>query len=155
MNIYLAGSCSKEQRPLMDNVKNKLRTITDTNVYAPWELKIPNAWDYSQEDWARLVFSADVQAIKNSDVVVIISQGRMSSAGTNWEQGFAYALGKKVICFQITNGDTSLMTFWGCTTFINSCEKSVVTDVYKIVKQIKENNLLIIPHSSNAATVLT
>jgi hypothetical protein len=22
-------------------------------IYCPWELKIENAWDYSQEDWAR------------------------------------------------------------------------------------------------------
>ena len=87
MNIYLAGSCSKEHRELMNRIKYTIETIEDIHIYAPWELKIPNAWDYSQEDWAKLVFDSDVQAIKNSDVVVIISQGRMSSAGTNWEQG--------------------------------------------------------------------
>ena len=86
MKIYLASSFLKEYRGDIEKAKNLLRA-QGHEVYVPIENYIPNAWDYSQEDWAKLVFDSDVQAIKNSDVVVIISQGRMSSAGTNWEQG--------------------------------------------------------------------
>lgn len=116
--IYLAGSCSKEERGRMEEVAAALRE-KGYEVYCPFELKIPNAWDYSQETWARKVFDADVAAIDDCDFMVMISKGRMSSAGTNWEQGYAYAKNKPIFVFQYTNYETSLMTYCGCTRFIN------------------------------------
>lgn len=116
--IYLAGSCSKEERDRMEEIAKALRK-KGYKVYCPFELKIPNAWDYSQETWARKVFDADVAAIDDCDIMVMISKGRMSSAGTNWEQGYAYAKNKPVFVFQYTNDTTSLMTYSGCTRFIN------------------------------------
>lgn len=117
MKVYLAGSCGKDSRLIMENIAANLRTVFD--VYCPFELKIKNAWSYSQEDWAQKVFDKDIKAIKDADMVVIISTGRISTAGTNWEQGYSYALGKKVYVFQITNDTTSLMTYCGCTNFFN------------------------------------
>ena len=116
--IYLAGSCSKDKRSRMESVAAELRE-KGYEVYCPFELKIPNAWDYSQETWARKVFDADVAAIDDCDFMIMISKGRVSSAGTNWEQGYAYAKNKPIFVFQYTNDTTSLMTYSGCTRFIN------------------------------------
>ena len=118
MKIYLAGSCSKDKRSRMEAVAAALRE-KGYEVYCPFELKIPNAWDYSQEDWAKMVFDKDVAAIDECDFVVMISDGRSSSAGTNWEQGYAYAKGKPIFVFQWAHCDTSLMTYCGCTRFLN------------------------------------
>ena len=118
MKIYLAGSCSKDDRENMTAIAEALRAESYT-VYCPFELKIENAWDYSQEEWAKKVFDCDTMAIDNCDFMVMISRGRHSTAGTNWEQGYAYAKGKPVFVFQMTMWETSLMTYWGCTVFKN------------------------------------
>lgn len=118
MKIYLAGPCSKDERTRMEAIAAALRK-KGYDVYCPFELKIPNAWDYSQETWARKVFDADVAAIDDCDIMIMISKGRISSAGTNWEQGYAYAKSKPIFVFQYTNNTTSLMTYSGCTRFIN------------------------------------
>lgn len=118
MRIYLAGSCSKDERTRMEAIASALRK-KGYEVYCPFELKIPNAGDYSQEIWARKVFDADVAAIDDCDIMIMISKGRISSAGTNWEQGYAYAKNKPIFVFQYTNNTTSLMTYSSCTRFIN------------------------------------
>ena len=120
MKIYLAGSCSSDDRTMMKQIAKHLRTREDTEVYCPFELQIPNAWDMSQEEWAQKVFDEDVRAIKEADVVVLITPGRESTAGTNWEQGYAYALGKRIFVFQVTDKPTSLMTYCGCDLFFNT-----------------------------------
>ena len=118
MKIYLAGSCGMEHRDRMKLVAKYLREHGYT-VYCPFELKIENAWDYQQEEWAQKVFDCDIMAIDNCAFMVMISDGRMSSAGTNFEQGYAYAKGKPGFVFQRPMWDTSLMTYWGCNTFYN------------------------------------
>ena len=117
--IYLAGPCSKEERTRMEAVAAALRE-KEYEVYCPFELKIPNAWDYSQEDWARMVFDKDVAAIDACDFMVMLTKGRVSTAGTNWEQGYAYAKGKPIFVFQYTDCETSLMTYCGCTRMENT-----------------------------------
>ena len=51
MKIYLCGSCGSTERTRMVKVAELLRSL-GYDVYCPFELKIPNAWDMSQEDWA-------------------------------------------------------------------------------------------------------
>ena len=128
--IYLAGSCSTEQRTLMKSVAKNLRE-NGYVVYAPFELQIPDAWDYSQEDWAKMVFDIDVEAINKADIFLMITPGRVGTAGTNWEQGYAYAKQKKVIVVQYTDADTSLMTYVGSTTFVNSSLDNLMDDIHK------------------------
>ncbi len=133
MKIYLAGSCSPEHRMMMKGIASMLRN-TGYEVYCPFELKIPDAWSYSQEEWSYKVFSADIQAIDESDVVVIISKGRISSAGTNFEQGYAYAKGKRVLVFQFTGGSTSLMTYCGCDNFMGVENEPIANAVVLAIK---------------------
>ena len=130
--IYLGGSCSSEQRTLMTNIASALRK-TKYEVFCPFELNIPNAWDMSQEQWSQKVFEKDLEEINKADIFLMITPGRISSAGTNWEQGYAYAKGKPVLVFQITEAPTSLMTYAGSSLFCNSTTRTVCGDILKIL----------------------
>ena len=132
MNIYLAGDCSSENRYNMVQIAKVFREYGQYEVYCPWELKIENAWDISQEEWARKVFEADIKAIQECEVFVMISSGRESTAGSNWENGYAYALNKHIVTIQITDRPTSLMTYASSSEFFNSS----LTDCLETVKEI-------------------
>lgn len=126
--IYLGGSCSSEHRTVMRRVAQLLRE-NDFEVYCPFELKIENAWDYPQEEWAQMVFDEDKAHLDKCDLFLFISSGRVSTAGCNWEQGYAYAKGIPTIVFQYTDEPTSLMTFCSSTKFINTTEKNLLYDL--------------------------
>lgn len=108
MKIYLASSLSEDKRPKMMEAINHLRAIGH-DVYAPVEHKIANAWDYPNDEWGLMVFEDDIKAINESDAVVMLSYGRDSTAGANWECGYAFGIGKKVILVEMTDGVMSLM----------------------------------------------
>lgn len=108
MKIYLASSLDTEARAAMYTAVDLLRS-KDFEVYAPVETKIPNAWDYPNPEWGLMVFTSDIVALDSSDIVVLLSNGRNSTAGANWEAGYAYAKGKKVIVVEMTNDIMSLM----------------------------------------------
>ena len=130
--IYLAGSCASECRTDMVAIAQILRYL-NYEVYCPFELKIEDAWSMSQELWAEKVFKADLEAIDNCDIFFMVSPGRESSAGTNWEQGYAYAKGKKIIVAQYTENPTSLMTYCGSTCFYTySSMKNLRNDIWWI-----------------------
>ena len=133
MKIYLAGPCDTENRTIMVKVARALREYGHYDVYCPWELKIENAWDISQEEWARQVFEEDIKAIQECDVFFMISQGRESTAGTNWENGYAYALNKHIVVIQITDKPTSLMTYASSSEFFNSSLADCLETVRKII----------------------
>jgi len=109
MNIYLAASLSHDKRQSMYDALEILRN-KGFKVYAPIEHFIENAWDWPNDEWGLQVFRNDVEAIKNCDLVVSLTWGRLqTSAGTTWEQGFAYGIGKKVILVEMTDNVQSLM----------------------------------------------
>ena len=132
MKIYLAGPCDTENRYNMVQIAKVFREYGQYEVYCTWELKIENAWDIPQEEWARKVFEADIKAIQECDVFVMITPGRESTAGTNWENGYAYALNKHIVVIQITDKPTSLMTYSSASEFFNSSS----TDCLEIVRNI-------------------
>lgn len=140
MNIYLAGSCASEHRTLMMKVKSCIQSLIDLKndtLYCPFDLKIKDAWSLSQEKWSQEVFVQDCKAIEDCDVMIIISYGRESSAGVNWEQGYGYALGKKIFVLQVTNQPTSIMTYVGCFNFYNVSED--LQDLAGAIKFIIQN----------------
>ena len=158
--IYLAGPCDTEHRTLMNNIANYVKELYtcqyEHKVYCPWELKIENAWDYTQEVWAKKVFDKDVEAINAADFVIMISVGRHSTAGTNWEQGYAYALRKPVYVIQITEETTSLMTYCGCKDFYNAGNnmKDIENALYQIFLDTT-STIQIDFQKHNCATTLT
>ena len=78
------------------------------DTYLPLEHKVPNAWDLPNHEWGAAVYRADVKAIRNSDTVVVLSYGRLGSAGTAWEAGYAFGIGKRVIVVEMPG--TTLMS---------------------------------------------
>lgn len=108
MKIYLATSLSEDFRSNAEQVVKFLRS-KDFDVYYPLEHKIPHAWDYPNSEWGLMVFSSDISAIESSDFVILLSYGRNSTAGANWEAGFAFGIGKKVIVVEMNNHIQSLM----------------------------------------------
>ena len=108
MRIYLATPFLQEHRGDMHNAKSILRNAGH-EVYVPVENFILNAWDYPNTEWGLMVFNSDVQAINKCDVLVLLSYGRMGTAGCNWEAGYAFGIGKKIIVVEMTDEVMSLM----------------------------------------------
>ena len=110
--VYLATTFNEDLRHDMHTAISVLRNL-GFEVYAPVEHTIPNAWDYPNDEWGLMVFENDVEAIKNCDYMVMLSYGRESiagaTAGTNWEAGFAFGIGKKVSVVEMTDNIMSLM----------------------------------------------
>ena len=140
IKIYLAGDCSTENRTTIVHIAEQLRRYHNLEVYCPWEFKVDNAWKITQEEWSRRVFEADVAAIRDCDFIVAISVGRISSAGVNWELGFAKGIGKKTIVIQITDAPTSLMVFCGATYFYNASKDTLYQTVGKIAENLSKYN---------------
>ncbi|MBQ9613064.1 MAG: nucleoside 2-deoxyribosyltransferase [Lachnospiraceae bacterium] len=93
------------------------------SVYCPWDMKIPHAWDYPNQEWGLMVFANDIAAINDCDVVVFLSYGRISSAGANWEAGYAFGIGKKVIVVEMSYpAEMSLMVSNGCFARVKGLE---------------------------------
>jgi len=130
MKFYLAGSISPENRTLMVRLAQLLRRNKDYKVYCPWELKIANAWDMDQDTWAQKVFIADYNAIVDCDIFILITPGRESTSGSNFEEGLAYGLNKRIVVFQITDQPTSLMTYCAASNFYN-CLRENIMDKFK------------------------
>ena len=106
--IYLA--CSLDNESIEDMKKaQKILKNKGFEVYTPIEHHVTNAWDYPNNEWGLMVFQSDIEAIKSCDYVVMLSYGRYSTAGANWEAGFAYGIGKKVIVVELTYNPMSLM----------------------------------------------
>lgn len=150
--IYLGGPCDSEHRTLMVRAAEALRNMGH-DVYCPFELKIENAWDYSQEDWAQMVFNADVSAMNNCDYAIVIFLGRISSAGTNWECGYLYACGIPVYVLQVTNTPTSLMTFCGADYFVSTTEGDLVNELEILIPLIEDQTIN--SYKKECLTVLT
>lgn len=122
MKIYLASSLSHECRPDMYEALEKLRS-NGHDVYGPVEHTIKNAWDYSNQDWGRLVFEEDIRAINAADCIVAISYGRTkTTAGSSWEIGYAYGTGKKVVVVEMDEGPQSLMVSNGSHATVKGME---------------------------------
>ena len=108
MKIYLAASVSDDKRIDVTTAAEILRA-KGHEVYVPIEHQIDHAWEYPNNEWGLMVFQSDISAIKDSDIVVLLSYGRDSTAGANWEAGYAFGIGKKVIVVEMTNKPMSLM----------------------------------------------
>ena len=108
MKIYLSSTLNPDKRNEMKIAVDFLRKA-DFEVYDPSENVIEHAWDYPNNEWGLMVFQADIQAIQECDYVVMLSYGRNSTAGANWESGYAFGLGKKIIVVEMTDKPMSLL----------------------------------------------
>lgn len=120
--IYIAaafngknGIDTEVKRKHCKELKEILESKPNVCIYAPWELRFPNAWDYPNTEWGLMVFAADIANLEKADVVISLNYGRLDpTAGTAWECGYAFAKGKKVIMIEMTDEPMSLMCSNGC-----------------------------------------
>ena len=121
MKIYLASPFfSTEEVAIYRQVIQDLRTAGH-EVYAPQEHTIEGAWEMSNAQWAELVYLTDIEAIRQSEMVMILNFGMYSDSGTAWEAGYAYAMEKRtvhVLCGG-ENATYSLMMLNGCDEVIS------------------------------------
>lgn len=107
--IYLAAPVTAPR----EIVKTAALILRDAgfDVYVPIDHHVDHAWEYPNNEWGLMVFQSDIESIRRSDIVVVLSYGRESTAGTNWEAGYAFGIGKKVIVVEecASNGIMSLM----------------------------------------------
>lgn len=99
--IYLAASLSQDKRETTENIRQIL-IKKGFEVYNPVDNFIPNAWAYPNTEWGLMVFTNDVTAINDCDLVVAVSYGRINdTGGTCWEIGYAFGIGKNVIVVEM------------------------------------------------------
>ena len=117
--VYLAASFAytdkeqtKKRCEAIDEVVMTLK-LKGLDVYVPHEMKIPNAWAHTMQEWGLMVFSRDVAEIDKSDSVVMLSWGKENNAGAAWEVGYAFAKGKKVVVVAMSEAPQSLMVLHG------------------------------------------
>lgn len=139
--IYLAGPFFNEkERNLVKTVAKQLRD-RGHDVFVPMEHEVNNAWSYSNNNWSKKVFNSDVSAIKSADEIWAFTFGMTDDAGTCWEVGFAYGLGKPITVITTDPSKThSLMVY-------QSCNKVIKLLPNANLKQIKRKE---VPQSSVA-----
>lgn len=118
IQIYTAASFAyadrgktESRKEDIERVVNKVKqTLNYPNAfYLPHQLKIPNAWDISLEEWARKVYEHDIKALDAADLVLFISYGKENNSGSVWECGYAYAKNIPVVVIKMTDDTESLM----------------------------------------------
>lgn len=109
--LYLATPVGDPDSPQRVGANEAAQILTELgfDVYCPWKMHIPHAWDYPNDEWGLMVFTRDIAELDKADIVVVLSYGRESTAGTNWEAGYAYGANKKVIVVEMTDAVMSLM----------------------------------------------
>ena len=111
MKAYIAAPFGEPNSPQRENamIAADIMHNKGFEVYMPWLYKIPHAWDYPNTEWGQMVFMNDLKAVDNANIVVVLSYGRESTAGTNWEAGYAFGTNKTVIVVEMTDAVMSLM----------------------------------------------
>ena len=109
--VYLAAPFGEPLSDKRNNALNAKRILENKGltVFCPWEYMIPHAYEYPNNEWGQMVFINDVKALDGADIVVVLSYGRNSTAGTNWEAGYAFGTGKTVIIVEMTKEIMSVM----------------------------------------------
>lgn len=99
MQVYVAASFAYEDRAkteerklIIEKTVERLKKVLpgDNIFYLPHQLKIPNAWDMSLEEWSQAVFEEDLRHLANANLVIFLSFGKENNAGSVWEVGFHY-----------------------------------------------------------------
>lgn len=138
LKIYIAGSVAPEFRISVNELTNRLRE-NGYDVYAPLEHTVENAWDWPNDEWGLQIFRMDVEAINHCDIMVVLSWGRrMTTAGTSWEQGYAYGIGKKILFVEMNNEEQSLMCANGRYATVKGIDNAVSYPFYDMQTQTSQ-----------------
>lgn len=136
MKVYIAASFAYEdkaktsqRKDLIEKTVERIKKHLDGDYYLPHQLKIPNAWDISLEEWSLAVYLHDLAALENANVVIFLSFGKENNAGSAWEMGYVsgynmhmeHHYAKTVVVVKMTNEPESLM-------ISNSVDRIIMSD---------------------------
>ncbi len=121
--IYLAGPFFNDaETALIRDFAARLREKYE--VFVPMEHTAEGDVPEGSFAWGKEIFDIDVKGLEGADFVVALDHGFTSDAGTAWETGYAYALGKP--SYIVAVGDASpvrsLMLLHGCTRYFASLD---------------------------------
>ena len=107
--VYLASPFfHKFERNTMKRILKVLRA-SGYEVFAPFEMTIDGAWNMPNHEWGEKVFCADMDHLKDADIVLAVNYGLYSDTGTAFEIGFAYSLSKTIFTVNFEGATDSLM----------------------------------------------
>lgn len=152
MKIYIAASFAYEdkaktsqKKDLIEKTVKRIKKFLKGDYYLPHQLKIPNAWDMSLEDWSKAVYLHDIEALHDADLIIFLSFGKENNAGSAWEVG--YIVGRntqvssfdeqKLILVKMTDEPESLMISNSIDRIIMSNE--IETYDWKTLPEYKTN----------------
>ena len=121
--IYLASPFfTPYEEDLVKATAARLRERFD--VFVPMEHTAEGDVEVGDAAWGEEIFAIDKDGILGADFVVALDHGFTSDAGTAWEIGFAYALGKPVyvVSAKKDSGVRSVMLLNGCTRYFGTLE---------------------------------
>lgn len=146
MRIYIAAPVvgnSSEITNQIYNVANLLTAWDDIEgyrrnrgyeIYMPSQIKIPNAWGMTMQEWAHCVFTVDVMELDKADWVVVLDYGRHNTAGTSWECGYAFGKGKKILVVRMPGVEEQSLMVTCCAASEITYEELMT---YKICSDIE------------------
>ena len=135
--IYLASPFFGEKERQNALKVSEILRLDGHEVYVPLEHKIVNAWDLPNYEWGKKVFETDLEALENCNIVVCLSYGRISSAGTNWEAGYAFGMDIPVIVVEMENVNLmSLMLMNGSHAVLKGIDSLAEYDFEEMPKMM-------------------
>ncbi|HJJ56411.1 MAG TPA: nucleoside 2-deoxyribosyltransferase, partial [Methanocorpusculum sp.] len=97
-HIYLAAPLfSESQRRYNETIASFLASKY-YDVYLPQS--VDDTVQSRQSNREKLIYQSNINALKQSDIVVAIIDGSDVDSGTAWEMGYAKAMGKRVIAIR-------------------------------------------------------
>ncbi len=76
------------------------------------------------------IFSKDISAVKESDIIIIVLDGRTIDEGACIELGFGYALGKQ--CFGLKTDPRSMMN-GQINPMVSECLQGIFSSIEELV----------------------
>jgi len=96
--IYLAGPLfSRAEQEYNRNLAEKLKDQY-FDVFLPQE--IGDTDENRDSDEHETIFTQNIQAICDADIVLALIEGADADSGTSWEMGYAWGIGKPVVAFR-------------------------------------------------------
>lgn len=115
-----------------------------TIIYDPANLRIPNAWNISEEAWAQSVFTMDIHYLDKARAMVLLDFGRGVGGGAYWEAGYAYGHMPIIVVRMPDVKDSSLMVRCSATQFFTYDEFLQVKNVDFFVDKINKGKACVL-----------
>lgn len=120
MKVYIAASLfSVRERLFLSRLADFL-VKQGFNVYLPH--RDSGLIESNLDMMSKTVFIKNIEGIKESDLIIALVNGPEIDSGTSWEIGYAYALGKEIICItddmRVNENTVNLMIYMSCSHFL-------------------------------------